>query len=177
MPALTFSTSMSEQGEHIVQSRYWSESKSAATPGRSGRTSHTPVASHATNGDAKEPNLGDQPSPLRRSKRARLNYEVEESLPAPAPVSSTATNLKRGSESGTRGRSCAAKRGRKKGAGEEPNRDEKEQQDEQEEAGSEVTPKQKPKKAKKEAVAMPLAARTKGLRMFVGAHVSAAKGG
>ena len=170
---------MSEQGDEIVQSRYWStKSKSTTTPRRSGRASQN---SQATNGSAKradEPDLGQQPSPLRRSKRTRSGYEVEASLTE--PVSATAT--KRGSELKAKERrntSSIAKRGRnlKKGAGEEPNGHEKGQQDEQDEVGSDGTPKKKSKKAKKEAVVMPLAARTKGLRMFVGAHVSAAKGG
>ncbi|KAJ5567025.1 hypothetical protein N7535_006331 [Penicillium sp. DV-2018c] len=46
------------------------------------------------------------------------------------------------------------------------------------ESNEDVKPKKKARKSKKdqEAEAMPLALRTKGLRMFVGAHVSAAKG-
>ena len=96
------------------------------------------------------------PSKSKRKRKEQINKEeeVEESL---AEAESAKT----------------AKRQRK-------TKKEKVEEKEEDEVGEEDTPKKVKRKRKtkeeKEAEAMPLAARTNSLRMYIGAHVSSAKG-
>ncbi|KAJ5179839.1 Endodeoxyribonuclease IV [Penicillium capsulatum] len=143
----------------------------------------SPIQAASTNTSGHKRNLSNgtsDNSPMRRSKRQRSTINLKESSESeedPAPKKQT-----------TKSTSAKAKKPVDSVPGAESHKVVTNVKKEEEtriktEAGTPPSaPKAKPvKKGKKtkeekEAEAMPLAPRTQGLRMFVGAHVSAAKG-
>ncbi|KAJ5214928.1 DNA-(apurinic or apyrimidinic site) lyase 1 [Penicillium chermesinum] len=106
-------------------------------------------------------------SPLRTSKRQKSTKNLKElssdESEAEEDPKAAPTNAKQGKKAASKATSKAAKAV-------------KGDPDEAEAKENKVPRRARKTKEEKEAESMPLAARTKGLRMFVGAHVSAAKG-
>ncbi|KAJ5762100.1 uncharacterized protein N7511_005482 [Penicillium nucicola] len=109
-------------------------------------------------------------SPMRRSKRQKSNINLKElSSPEPSDTETKDTAPAVKEEAVGESAPAAVPKGKPKKAPVKK---------EASEGTDSVKPVKKARKSKKdqETEAMPLAARTQGLRMFVGAHVSAAKG-
>ena len=159
---------MSEREDEPVKSHYFpSTTESPRRKGRAKRL-HT---------EPEDPAKGEPVSPLRRSKRTKSGDS-----PTVKAASEEESNKGRKRARVKRGRGRAVGGGGPENDANELEGNELDEEGLQQEVHeTEITSKKarkttKTKKADIEVSVMPLAARTNGLRMFVGAHVSAAKG-
>ncbi|KAI9803812.1 MAG: hypothetical protein M1825_001692 [Sarcosagium campestre] len=148
-----------------------------STPQRGSKTAGAQIAAtrrsrRSVNGDREphpEQRAPDLPASQKRKRRSKLDVSVQDEVVEKGIESELAINAK-------------PKAAKKKAATKQKSNVETHQPDlkrpEADDPDTEEKPKKKRRKTKeeKEAEAMPLAARASGLKMLIGAHVSAAKG-